>query len=226
MTADCHDLFDAADLRSLFHYDVCNICGPLVDMTADLDPREPGWDRCGHRDFSSVVREIGADILAVPFLEESFCRRFVRFLDLLDAFTIGTHKDAFAAPELKIRDLSPLAERMIIRSITLHLAPIMYAHWRILPSLVHPPFAIRYTLETQVGMDSHHDRHADVSISVNLNDGFAGGGLAFPRQNCTTKGLTIGTAVMFPGRVTHLHQGVPITEGQRYVLTVWTEHRE
>lgn len=213
-------------LTSLFGYSPEAIDPRLLELTSDIDPQRPDWSDLCNRDFSSVCEEVCTDVVAVPFLSRTFCDTLAAFASSVGHFKIDVAKDAFAAPEMKLRDISPMVENVIRRAIVHHLAPIIYARWRVVPSLIHPPFLIQYKMDSQVAMGQHHDMHSDVTISVGLNDSFEGGGLYFVRQNFNANDLAVGTAVLFPGRVTHLHEARPITAGLRSVLTVWTEHRQ
>jgi procollagen-lysine,2-oxoglutarate 5-dioxygenase len=176
------------------------------------------------QDISESVREVCTDVLAVQFLSPAYCQTLITILEDAADFRCNPD-DAFTAPEIQLRNISLQIERSFEQSVIRHLAPIMSAKWTVLPASIHPPFIIRYSIETQVSMKRHHDMHSDVSISINLNDGFEGGGLYFPRQAYCTNSLPVGTAVLFPGRVTHLHEALRITSGKRYVLTAWTEDK-
>jgi len=64
---------------------------------------------------------------------------------------------------------------------------------------------------------------AQVSASVRLNDGYAGGALEFPRQGFNNASTPVGTLVAWPSLVTHPHRSVPVRRGVKYSLTVWFE---
>ncbi len=215
-----------SDLWDIFNYSAGNMSPILLEKTSDFDRSSTAWADMCKRDFSGLVSEIGNDIFAVPLFTCSYCDRLTSFVDAVASFTIDSDNDAFAAPEFKVRDLSPLIERSVRHVIVQHIAPIMYQKWCVVPSIIHDPFIIKYSSSTKNKMERHHDMHSDVTISVNLNNTFEGGGLHFVRQNITTSGLPVGTAVIFPGRVTHMHEALPIHSGRRLVLTIWTEHRD
>ncbi|MCP9261688.1 Procollagen-lysine,2-oxoglutarate 5-dioxygenase [Dirofilaria immitis] len=46
---------------------------------------------------------------------------------------------------------------------------------------------------------------------------YEGGGIHYVRYNCTVSDDQTGYATMFPGRLTHLHEGLPVTSGTRYI---------
>ena len=47
---------------------------------------------------------------------------------------------------------------------------------------------------------------------------FEGGGARFIRYNCTARHDRVGWALMHPGRLTHLHEGLPVRRGVRYIM--------
>ncbi len=46
---------------------------------------------------------------------------------------------------------------------------------------------------------------------------FQGGGCRFHRYNCSIESPRKGWSFMHPGRLTHLHEGLPTTNGTRYI---------
>ena len=81
-------------------------------------------------------------------------------------------------------------------------------------------FVVKYTAEGQAFLRPHHDA-STMTLNVALNQGgvdYLGGGTRFLRQNCTQKDLTPGWGLIFPGRLTHYHEGLTVTNGTRYIL--------
>jgi predicted 2-oxoglutarate/Fe(II)-dependent dioxygenase YbiX len=86
---------------------------------------------------------------------------------------------------------------------------------------IHDAFVIRYEPGAVTDhLPLHHDV-AQVSASVRLNHGYAGGELCFPRQSWDTGDLEVGCLVAWPSLVTHPHGAAPVTAGTKYGLTVW-----
>ena len=48
--------------------------------------------------------------------------------------------------------------------------------------------------------------------------GIQGGGCRFLRYNCSVVDTRMGWALMHPGRLTHYHEGLPLTNGTRYIM--------
>ena len=84
-------------------------------------------------------------------------------------------------------------------------------------------FAIRYTLDTQIKLDFHHD-DSYISGSIKLNNNYSGGELYFPRQNFANKSISIGDLILWPGQLTHPHGSLALTEGEKYSITIWTKN--
>ena len=66
----------------------------------------------------------------------------------------------------------------------------------------------------------HHDASADISMVVPLNTGeYEGGGTEFFNRG-TIYPLPTGNAMIFPS-FTHMHRGLPVESGDRYLLVFW-----
>ncbi|VDM39746.1 unnamed protein product [Toxocara canis] len=80
-------------------------------------------------------------------------------------------------------------------------------------------FVVRYKPGEQSSLRAHHDA-STYTIDIPLNKrgrDFEGGGVRYVRYNCTVDADQIGHAAMFPGRLTHLHEGLTVTKGIRYI---------
>jgi len=102
-----------------------------------------------------------------------------------------------------------------------------------MPKWTH--FQVRYKPGEQDRLRPHHDA-STWTLQIALNRpgiDFEGGGTHFTRYNCAVVGtgssdniagqghttaVTQGMAFVFPGRMTHQHQGLPTTAGTRYIL--------
>jgi len=65
--------------------------------------------------------------------------------------------------------------------------------------------------------DDNKERH------VNKTDRYGdlwlqGGGCRFIRYNCSVTDTRLGWMLMHPGRLTHYHEGLPVTKGTRYIM--------
>jgi procollagen-lysine,2-oxoglutarate 5-dioxygenase len=80
-------------------------------------------------------------------------------------------------------------------------------------------FVVKYCPDGQPSLRPHHDTSV-YTINVALNRAgidFEGGGCKFVRQNCSVQDTEKGWMLMHPGTLTHLHEGLPVTKGNRYI---------
>jgi hypothetical protein len=82
---------------------------------------------------------------------------------------------------------------------------------------VSPPYILKYTLDAISGMALHHDLET-LTLVVYLNDRFEGGGTHLPKWNYVVSGRRPGEAILYPGGLSHEHEGLPIRSGSRYLL--------
>uniref|UniRef100_A0A7N6FL14 procollagen-lysine 5-dioxygenase n=1 Tax=Anabas testudineus TaxID=64144 RepID=A0A7N6FL14_ANATE len=80
-------------------------------------------------------------------------------------------------------------------------------------------FVVKYTPDRQAYLRPHHDSSTfTINIALNNKDrDFQGGGCRFHRYNCSIESPRKGWSFMHPGRLTHLHEGLPTTNGTRYI---------
>ena len=80
-------------------------------------------------------------------------------------------------------------------------------------------FVVKYEMGGQQHLSPHHDS-ASYSLVITLNRpniDFEGGGTRFVKQNVMTQGKK-GYCTLHPGRLTHYHEGLPITKGKRFIM--------
>jgi hypothetical protein len=78
-------------------------------------------------------------------------------------------------------------------------------------------FVVKYSMDGQRDLKPHHDS-STYTVNICLNDEFEGGGCHFIRQKTLLEHRQVGYASMHPGKLTHYHEGLPITAGKRYIL--------
>lgn len=96
-------------------------------------------------------------------------------------------------------------------------------------------FVVRYRPDEQASLRPHLDASTySIDVALNRRDiDYEGGGVRYVRYNCTIAAdrignikfssikndtLFLGWSMLFPGRLTHLHEGLPTTKGTRYIL--------
>lgn len=165
-----------------------------------------------------------SDILEIPFLAENVCEHLVSMAEDSEFLKPKSSDGRFGAEEVIVRSLCPNFEILLVKAVTEFLGPIFWQKWAFYPTQFSPPFITRYTADKTPGIPLHHDYQSHVSVTIPLNNKFTGGGIHFPRQRILTGHDKVGTAIVFPGRVTHPHEALPVLTGTRYILTLWTRH--
>jgi hypothetical protein len=86
-------------------------------------------------------------------------------------------------------------------------------------------FVVKYTMGGQEFLRPHHDASMyTVDIALNkADDDFIGGGIHFVRQQKKLTHIPVGYSSIHPGRLTHYHEGLPITSGTRFILVSFIE---
>ena len=80
-------------------------------------------------------------------------------------------------------------------------------------------FVVKYEMGHQTDLMPHHDS-ATYSTVITLNKpgiDFTGGGTRFVKQDVICKGKK-GWCTLHPGKLTHYHEGLPITSGKRFIF--------
>jgi predicted 2-oxoglutarate/Fe(II)-dependent dioxygenase YbiX len=75
-------------------------------------------------------------------------------------------------------------------------------------------------------VDTYDMAYRNLSIIINLNDGYKGGDLIFgdqKRNEVKRISLKQGSVVIFPSNFLYPHKIEPVTEGERYSIVAWLE---
>ncbi|RMX35950.1 hypothetical protein pdam_00005243 [Pocillopora damicornis] len=81
-------------------------------------------------------------------------------------------------------------------------------------------FVVKYDPNRQYYLRPHHDA-STYTINIALTrpgKDHGGGGCRFLRYNCQVTETRRGWSFMHPGRLTHYHEGLPVTWGKRYIM--------
>lgn len=181
------------------------------------------------------------DIYNFPLLSETFCKQFIEQSEDHGGWS-GASKDG-GKPAYDER-LSGGYEPVPTQDIHFNQRGMDFAEtWKlILKTFIAPvaeskwagysvdgsrtlDFVVKYQPEGQPFLRPHHDA-STFSVNVALNQigvDFLGGGTHFIRQNCTILTNKMGHALIHPGRLTHQHEGLYVTNGTRYILVSFVD---
>ncbi|THD23896.1 Procollagen-lysine 2-oxoglutarate 5-dioxygenase [Fasciola hepatica] len=193
------------------HEEYHNVVAPSVSMT-DIEQPCP-------------------DVFWFPMVTEKFCRQLIEEMEHYGQWSDGKNND----PRLEGG-----YENVPTRDI--HMRQVGWEeHWlHILRKYVHPMqtklfqgyddkpwarmnFVVRYRPDEQPSLRPHHDA-SSYTLNIALNRpgiDYQGGGTRFTRYNCSLIQVKVGWVATFPGRVTHLHEGLETTKGTRYIFVTF-----
>jgi hypothetical protein len=108
-------------------------------------------------------------------------------------------------------------EKMWKYIVKTYISPIVWKKYKYSYKDINISFIVKYSMDGQRELRPHHDSSA-FTTSICLNDDFEGGGCHFIRHDKSIINKDIGSVTIHPGRVTHYHQGLPISKGRRYIM--------
>ncbi|ESO01390.1 hypothetical protein HELRODRAFT_185714 [Helobdella robusta] len=86
-------------------------------------------------------------------------------------------------------------------------------------------FVVRYRPDEQDRLRPHSDS-STFTVNIALNTpgvDYQGGGVRMVRYDCAVTQLKKGWMLMFPGRLTHQHEGLQVTGGTRYIMVSFVD---
>jgi hypothetical protein len=183
-----------------------------------------GVNEMGKTPVHDVVKRIHPDIYKVPLFRRKFCSLLLKEIEHMKreiGFEPNEDEDKLRQiPEIVLREYAPELYRSMWFVVQTVLNPIFNAIWQ---RDCADPATIQianYNLKDKKQGSWHHDESSDISVVVPLNTGkYVGGGTAFHNYGKVAP-LPSGHALFFPS-FTHLHKGLPVESGDRYLLVFW-----
>ena len=165
------------------------------------------------------IEYLTKDMLVCNFMTQEQCERLIEIADKHGGWGSLSY-DKFPAQEIRMKELGLWEE--LEKHWADHIVPLVENYWK--PLLMYglrDGFVMRYAMDTQVKLALHHDASL-VTGSVKLNDDYKGAELIYPRQGITNADIPVGKCILFPSAVTHGHECLPLQEGVKYSLTIWS----
>ncbi|KAA0704961.1 Procollagen-lysine,2-oxoglutarate 5-dioxygenase 2 [Triplophysa tibetana] len=175
----------------------------------------------------NLLEQPCTDVFWFPVLSEKACNELVEEMENYGSWSGGKHKDkritggyeSVPTDDIHMKQIDFDNEwlhfiREFISPVTLKVYSGYYTKGY---SIMN--FVVKYTPDRQAYLRPHHDS-STFTINVALNNkgiDFQGGGCRFHRYNCSIESPRKGWSFMHPGRLTHLHEGLPTTGGARYI---------
>ncbi|XP_047205797.1 procollagen-lysine,2-oxoglutarate 5-dioxygenase 2 isoform X2 [Girardinichthys multiradiatus] len=173
------------------------------------------------------------DVFWFPVLSEKACDEIVEEMEHYGLWSGGKHEDKRIAggyetvptDDIHMKQIGFDKEwlhflREFISPVTLKVFSGYYTKGYALMN-----FVVKYTPNRQASLKPHHDSSTfTINIALNnKNTDFQGGGCRFHRYNCSIESPRKGWSFMHPGRLTHLHEGLPTTNGTRYIAVSFVD---
>ena len=204
-----------------------------IKLTDLLNNREAWEYKYLNFDFLKFIRngnefvnkELCKDAFQFPIFTEEFAKDLIEMAENDGNWSKGgdehydkriNNKEPYPTKDIHLNQLNFDKEwYYIVDNYIRKVASHLYSSYK--TKGPHISFVVRYKSDEQVALAPHHDA-STYTINVALNEGYEGGGCRFLRQDCTVRGNPTGHACIHPGRLTHYHEGLPVTDGTRYIL--------
>jgi|TARA_R110002020_G_scaffold202084_7_gene405098 hypothetical protein len=170
-----------------------------------------------------VKKHVG-DVYSVPLFTQEFCDLILDEISNMQkefGFEVNPEEDTLRQiPEITLHDNCPELFNNMWSVILNYMNPIfmsIWQRWAVRPGSIQ---IANYNLADKKQGAWHHDTSADISVVVPLNTGgYTGGGTEFHNRGIVDP-LPAGHALFFPS-FSHLHRGLPVQKGDRYLLVFW-----
>ncbi len=176
--------------------------------------------------FNPKVKEVANDILCVEFWKPEFCKLITQTADELNQYE-SSKNDPVPGQELRINKISDELYISFCKHWKHIIQPVLtdfymlpseqwFIGWKI-------PFIIKYEMHKQKYLKPHSDDSL-ITGTVKLNDEYTGGELVFPRQKYKNTEVPVGSMLIWPSSIQHLHYSDNLLSGVKYSLVAWTKN--
>lgn len=167
-------------------------------------------------------------VFEFPFVNDLFCDHLIDEVNNLNTWSPGGNSEVKDKRINNVENVPTVDIHMSQIGFRKQWEQIIFTYISGIVSELYSPFktnglniafVVKYDMEGQIKLNRHHDASAySLTITLNTPDiDFKGGGTNYVKQNTIVRGKK-GYAVLHPGRLTHYHEGLPITEGTRYIM--------
>jgi len=176
--------------------------------------------------FNPKVEEVATDILCIEYWKPEFCKLIIDTADQINKYE-SNPVDPVPGQELRIDVISQEFYASFCKHWKQIIQPIL-AEYFMLPSEQwfmgwKVPFIIKYEMSKQRYLRPHMDGSL-VTGTVRLNDEYTGGDLVFPRQKYRNTLVPVGSMLIWPSSIQHIHYSDELMSGTKYSLVSWTKN--
>ncbi|KHJ41694.1 oxidoreductase, 2OG-Fe(II) oxygenase family protein [Trichuris suis] len=220
-----------------YGYDSTNSSSDLGNLLRN----KKEWERKYlHKDYTNVLEDdyvLGMacpDVYSFPIFSLAFCKDLIDTMEAYGKWSSGSHQDSRLlggyenVPTRDIHMNQVGLEPVWLKILDDYVRPVQekaFTGYYSRPPKALMNFVVRYKPEEQASLRPHHDA-STYTVDVALNKAgvdYEGGGVRYVRYNCTARDLEPGWALMHPGRLTHMHEGLQTTSGTRYIMVSFVD---
>lgn len=181
----------------------------------------------------NIVEQPCPDVYWFPAFSDRMCDELVETMEHNGEWSGGKHTDERLAggyenvPTVDIHMTQIDFEKEWLKFLKEYIVPVtekLYPGYYPKAQAVMN-FVVRYRPDEQPSLRPHHDS-STFTINVALNSkgrDYQGGGCRFLRYDCKVEAPRKGWSFMHPGRLTHYHEGLPTTQGTRYIMVSFVD---
>ena len=182
----------------------------------------------------TIFNQLLPDVWQFPFFSEEFCKALITEADSYGKWSAGN--DASYDPRLAGKYEYYPTQDIHLNQINLHtfwsdtvindfFTRVMSHLYKFKAKGYNIAFIARYKFGEQVKLSPHHDASVyTTNIALNACDvDYEGGGCKFVYLDKSVTHTPVGYVNLHPGRLSHYHEGLPITSGTRYILVSFNE---
>lgn len=174
------------------------------------------------------------DVFWFPLVSEKFCKQMIEMMEAFGQWSGGTNEDSRieggyeSVPTRDIHMKQVGLHEMWLEFLREYVMPIQlkeYIGYEHDPPTAGIAFVVRYHPAEQPSLRPHHDS-STYTLNIALNRphiDYQGGGCRFLRYDCNVTESRLGWALIHPGRLTHYHEGLPVTSGTRYIMVTFVD---
>lgn len=204
---EAKELFGKFVRQNMFKNSDCPTCGNMLH----LEPYKEG-----------TAKKVGQEIYMIDFMNEYGCNKLISQAEDYGEWE-PLYGDAYPGQEIRIEKFNPELFEQFKAYFDTHVKTFVNETWWPTPKAeLRDAFIIKFEPGGQESLDCHNDASL-VSGIVKLNNTYEGGETYWHRQHFSNRHQPVGSLILWPGQLTHGHEGKQVTKGTKYNLVFWTK---
>ncbi|XP_076299960.1 procollagen lysyl hydroxylase isoform X1 [Lasioglossum baleicum] len=201
----------------------------IIDNKLDWEKRYIHENYSKNFDPDKIPIQPCPDVYWIPIVNERFTKELVQVMEKFGKWSDGTNNDPRLTggyENVPTRDIHMNQVNFepqwlyFLKEYVRPLQELVFTGYYHDPIRALMNFVVRYRPDEQPSLKPHHDS-STYTINIALNKAgvdYQGGGCRFIRYNCSVTDTKPGWMLMHPGRLTHYHEGLRVTNGTRYIM--------